>query len=95
MAHDAEHDIHPDRHGLADAVALSWVREETVTGRARRTRERARLSQRELARGVGVAVATLQSWEQSRRAPRGAPALRYAALLRALARVSAEMELTA
>jgi DNA-binding transcriptional regulator YiaG len=38
----------------------------------------------EVARGVGVAVATVSRWEAGQRIPRGAAALRYGELLESL-----------
>jgi DNA-binding transcriptional regulator YiaG len=73
---------------MDDALALAWVRNATASGAARDIRRAGRLSRSEMARAVGVHVATIASWEQGTRAPHGEQALRYASLLRGLARVA-------
>lgn len=66
------------------ALRLASVRELAKSGRARELRREARLSLAEIGAVVGVDQATVWRWETGRRAPQGAPALRYEALLRSL-----------
>lgn len=65
----------------AELVSLAAVRDATRTGRAKRLREDAGLSQSEVARAIRVSQACLSRWESGHRAPRGRAALRYARLL--------------
>lgn len=67
-----------------DAVILADLRRLCADGEAARIRERASLSQSEVARTVGTAHSTISRWEGGSRRPRGSAALRYAALLDAL-----------
>jgi transcriptional regulator with XRE-family HTH domain len=69
----------------ADVLLLVEARELCRTGSARRIREAAGLSRRELAAGCGVTESTITRWELRIRRPRGAPAVKYAKLLRTLA----------
>lgn len=73
------------------ALALSKLRADVRNGRAKELRERAKLSQSEVAHSIGASRAAVSLWETGRRMPRGEPALRYAQLLAALA-CSIEME---
>ena len=68
-----------------DLERLVWLRASLQDGRAQRIRIEARLTQGELAPSLGVARATVTSWEQLRRSPRGPAALRYARQLQQLA----------
>ena len=52
----------------------------------RQLRERAGLSQRDIAAGVGVSRESVSLWESGRRTPRPETALRYLELLDLLAR---------
>jgi DNA-binding transcriptional regulator YiaG len=61
--------------------SLSAVRLAARSGEARRIREKAMVSQAELARHLGVAVATLSRWENGERSPRSDLALRYSEAL--------------
>lgn len=63
------------------AERLSRLRGITSSGEARQIRERARLSQADVARSVGADQSTVARWERGERAPRGAAALKYALLL--------------
>jgi DNA-binding transcriptional regulator YiaG len=63
---------------------LVRIRRLTRTGEAREIRERARLSQQEIATALGVSVSAIHRWETNDRRPRGAAALRYAELLESL-----------
>ncbi|MFF4367286.1 helix-turn-helix domain-containing protein [Streptomyces sp. NPDC001594] len=75
----------------ADVLSLSRVREEAISGAARRTRLAARLSLAEIAALCEVDPSTVWRWERGKRAPRGEPALRYAQVLGDLtAQVSGE-----
>lgn len=66
--------------GADAAVTLARLRADVASGRVREIRERARLSQSEVAEGVGVERSTVAQWEAGRM-PRGDHAARYAALL--------------
>jgi DNA-binding transcriptional regulator YiaG len=68
-----------------DALALTKVRQRAVSGHARAIRLRAGLSLDEVARVVGVSHAAVQRWETGQRKPHGEAAIRYGALLDALA----------
>lgn len=65
----------------AQLMRLKKLREQTVSGEAKRLREDARLTQPELAAALGVPPSTISLWENGKRAPRGEKALRYAELL--------------
>lgn len=65
-------------------VRLTRVRHLVATGDAERTRTRAGLSKREMARAIDVSPSTIMRWERGDRRPRGDEALRYLALLDAL-----------
>ncbi|HEY5455712.1 MAG TPA: helix-turn-helix domain-containing protein [Acidothermaceae bacterium] len=71
-----------------DTETLAWVRQQVVTGMAKKIREASRLSQGDIARHVHVASATVSRWESNERLPSGEAALRYGALLRKLRRQS-------
>lgn len=64
--------------------ALASVRGLSRSGAARSIRLAAGLSLPEVAEACGVAACTVYRWERGQRAPRGEPALRYAALLGSL-----------
>jgi DNA-binding transcriptional regulator YiaG len=68
----------------SDALALVRAREWAVDGTARRIREEARLSQREIAAVVGVSGGAISLWEAGGRLPRGDAGQRYARFLAAL-----------
>ena len=70
----------------SDTLIISSTRADIAAGRARQVRERARLSQAEVARALGVDTATVSRWETGMRLPRGRTALRLASLLAALER---------
>jgi transcriptional regulator with XRE-family HTH domain len=67
-------------------LTLARVRELADSGRAREIRLSSRLSLYDLAGAVGTTASTVQRWENGDRRPLGDPALRYGALLDALAR---------
>ena len=67
-----------------EVLAIAQVRADMASGRARIIRERARLSQSEMARAVGVHWTTVAHWESGRRVPRGPTAAQYAEMLRQL-----------
>lgn len=69
-----------------DVVVLSWARLAAETGLARQIRERARLSQVEVASACQSTHSAVSRWEAGLRAPQGAAGLRYARLLERLAR---------
>jgi DNA-binding transcriptional regulator YiaG len=73
----------------SEALALAEVRQWAKTGKARQTRERAHLSLADIAAAVSVTTPAISRWECGLRAPRGAAALRYHALLRTLNQQSA------
>lgn len=68
----------------AELVDLAKVRGLVRSGNARYIRLARGLSVGEVARGVGVAKATVSRWEAGQRIPRGAAALRYGQLLESL-----------
>lgn len=63
---------------------LAGVRAFARSGAARSIRIAAGLSLPEVAEACGVVACTVYRWERGQRAPRGKPALRYAALLDSL-----------
>jgi transcriptional regulator with XRE-family HTH domain len=69
-----------------ELVRLTRVRGLAADGTARKLRLEAGLSLGEVAEHVGVGIPTVSRWEQGERRPRGRFALRYGALLEALAR---------
>lgn len=71
---------------MTEPLKLAAVRARAADGSARRIRVAAHLSLTDIASAVGVDQSTVHRWETGRRAPRGAPALRYGALLDALER---------
>lgn len=68
----------------SELVELANVRSLVRSGDARYIRLARGLSVGEVARGVGVAKATVSRWEAGQRIPRGAAALRYGSLLASL-----------
>lgn len=68
-----------------DLQRLVWLRAALRDGRAQAIRAASGLSQGELATSLRVSRASVSSWEQLRRTPRGAAAQRYARLLQQLA----------
>jgi DNA-binding XRE family transcriptional regulator len=75
---------------IDEAVALARLRADLASGKAREVRKRARLSQADVARAVGVDPQTVTNWEAGRRMPRGETAIKYATLLHELENVSQE-----
>lgn len=67
-----------------DLLEVSETRTLVRSGLARTIRERAGLSQGELARALGVSTATLSRWEARERIPRAEVAIRYGRILQAL-----------
>lgn len=72
------------------AIELAWVRDVAASGEAREIRRRAGLSQREVALSIGATRSGVALWEEGRRAPQGAPALRYASLLKGLMKITGD-----
>lgn len=72
--------------GMSQLVELSRIRALVRSGAARSIREGAGISLAEIAREVGVAVATVWRWEHGQRQPRGEAALRYGRVLEELTR---------
>ena len=64
-----------------DAMVLARLRADVISGRVRQIRERARLSQPEIAQAIGTSATAVSQWEAGRRIPRGPAELRYTALL--------------
>lgn len=62
-------------------MQLSRARSLARSGEARRIRERARLTVREVAKGIGVDPATVSRWERGMTVPRGDQAARWESLL--------------
>ena len=69
-----------------DVLTLARVRELAESGRAREVRLASRLSLYDVAGAIGSTASTIQRWESGLRRPYGVPAMRYGALLDALAR---------
>ena len=66
------------------ALQLSAVRYLARSGEARRLRLLSDLTQADIARSVGVSVATVSCWESGKYRPTGPAALHYGRLLNAL-----------
>ena len=64
----------------AQVEALTRVRVKAASGTAKAIRDRARLSQSEMARALGVDTSTICRWERGIDRPIGAPALAWLAL---------------
>lgn len=73
---------------ISAGLRVARLRRDLRSGRARTIRERAGLSQSELARTLGVHAVTVNGWECGRKTPRFDMALRYGALLDELRRVT-------
>jgi transcriptional regulator with XRE-family HTH domain len=69
-----------------EVLSRSKVRRSFDPIRARTVRRLARLSQADIAKALGVRRSSVCRWESGERAPRGAIAENYAAILDALAR---------
>jgi transcriptional regulator with XRE-family HTH domain len=69
----------------SELVLLMEARDAAQSGRGRRIRLAAGLSQAELAAAVGVSPVAISRWEAGDRRPRGGAAVAYAQLLRELA----------
>jgi DNA-binding transcriptional regulator YiaG len=69
---------------MSQSERLIRIRQMAETGEARRLREAANLSLRELAPDVLVDASTLARWETGECRPRGAAALRWERALRRL-----------
>jgi transcriptional regulator with XRE-family HTH domain len=69
----------------SDLSLLMEARTAAGSGRGRRIRQAAGLSQAELAAVVGVSPVAISRWEAGDRRPHGAAAIAYARLLRELA----------
>ena len=69
---------------IKEVTDVATVRRLAAEGALRATRERARLSQADVARAVSVTPAAVSRWEAGVRRPRGEAAKRLAALMRAL-----------
>ena len=67
-----------------DVASLAKVRWMARTGRARRIREAAAVTQSELGAAVGVTAACVSRWERGQRVPRGSAAVDYLAQLELL-----------
>jgi len=64
---------------------LMEAREAALSGRAARLRRAAGLSQREVARAVGVTAGCITRWENGERRPTGKVAVEYGRVLREIA----------
>lgn len=67
---------------------LALVRQLAITGEARRLRQDAGISLREIAEACGVDTGTVWKWETGRRRPRGETSLRYLKVLERLTAVT-------
>jgi DNA-binding transcriptional regulator YiaG len=65
---------------VTEVLAVAQLRRDLLSGRARSIRERARLSQADIAHAIGVDQPTVARWEAGR-LPRREYAARYADLL--------------
>lgn len=81
--------------GSSEALRISALRHLAESGRARELRQRAQLSLPEAAAACGVSHVCVSRWERGERRPRGPGALRYAALLDALAKAEAARQAAA
>ena len=75
---------------LAVAHLRAQLRNDICSGRARQIREKAGLTQSEVARAIDVSQAAIAKWETGKRTPTGNVAERYAALLYRLGQVTQE-----
>lgn len=66
------------------AITRARLLSNLASGRATEIRERAGISQADIARSIGASRTAIASWEQGIRRPRGELAARYARLLTAL-----------
>jgi len=71
-----------------DIASLVEIRAALANGHVRELRERARLTQRELAAAINVDAATVSRWESQLRRPRGEAAQRLAHMVRLLERLA-------
>ncbi len=69
---------------IQTALQVAAIRRMVRDGEVRRIREMAQLTQREVARAVGVTCATVADWEKGRHFPNGRTAIEYARLLSAI-----------
>ena len=65
---------------------IAEARSAVQTGRGRKIREAASISQTEMAEGLGVSHTAVSLWEAGKRLPRSGTAVRYALILRRLDR---------
>jgi transcriptional regulator with XRE-family HTH domain len=77
---------------MVNAIDILSARDAAATGRARRIRHAAGLSQSDVARHIGTDASTVSRWENGVLQPNGAAAERLAVLLRQLASYLAEGE---
>ena len=75
---------------IGEAVTLARLRADLASGKAREVRERARLSQADVARAIGVGQPVVANWESGRRTPQREHAIKYAALLLELENIGQE-----
>lgn len=75
---------------MNDAFILALVRASCADGSARRLREAARLSLRDVALACDVNIATASRWERGHCFPQRAAALRFGRFLQALENVVEE-----
>lgn len=73
-----------------EILSMARLRLRCRNGTARAIRERAGLSQSEMASGAGTEESYISRWERGLVQPRGQAALRYAALLDAVAAADCE-----
>ncbi len=78
-----------ERTPLIALMAITKVRAMAASGEARRSREHARLSLGEMAKGVGVSRQTIMRWENGEARPAGDPAVRWFEILTELEAVAA------
>lgn len=75
---------------LSDLEDKLWLRAVIASGEARRLRLENDVTLTDVGSTCGVTYVAVHHWETGQRVPRGAPALRYARVLRMLASASKE-----
>jgi DNA-binding transcriptional regulator YiaG len=69
-------------------MEIARVRELARSGRAKIIRQQVEVSRTDVAQSVEVDPSTIARWEEGRRSPRGAAAIRYGEVLRELTKLT-------
>ena len=77
--------VHHHGMNIAELILIAEARQAAKSGRGRRLRQLAGLSQLEISAAVGVSQAAVTKWENGLRSPHGTGAVNWALLLRELA----------